>query len=184
MGQGPTRCGFGVINFFSVTVFFSVSLKMLSGKRKCGFLETRVAKKLKLPKELEIRVNSFLMKPRNYYSYIRGAKPRFEAYNLCLAAIDNAGSQTENDVLGDRTGSDQNVFWIVVYELAMDFLRWNTYGIQLSRDFKTISQKENVLGEIRNHFDSRFRDNFNVSNRLREYLEHKRLDKMYKRYCC
>ena len=120
------------------------------------------------------------MKPRDYYSYIHGARPRFEAYNLCLAAIDNAGSSMENDVLGDRTGCDQNVFWILVYELADDFLRWNTYGIQLSRDFKTISQKENVLGEIRNHFDYRCGDfcktgdNFNVLDRLREYIQGKR----------
>ena len=168
---------------------------MLSGKRKCVFLETRVAKKLKLPTDLAQRVNSFLMKPRNYHSYVRGAKPRFEAYNLCLAAIDNAGSLSANDVVGDRMGSDQNVFWILVYELADDFLRWKTYGTQLSRDFKTISRKENMTSEFRDRFDYRVcktdhmmpfnvSNVFNVSDRLSDYLEHKRLDQMWKRYGC
>ena len=104
---------------------------------------TPIATKLGIPKNVQQEINSFLMKPRHYYSYIYGVKPRFEAYELCLAAIDNAGSGMDNDVLdkwGARKGSDNPVFWLLVYELSDDFLRWKTYGIQLSRSYKVVSQ--------------------------------------------
>jgi len=60
-------------------------------KRNCGFLSESVAKRLKIDKNVEQLVNSFNLKPRDYYIYIHGSPPKHAAFELCLTAIKNAG---------------------------------------------------------------------------------------------
>jgi hypothetical protein len=109
----------------------------MMSKRTCGFLTTSVAKRLKLVKDSERLVNSFLMKPRDYYNYVHGTPPRHKAYTLCLAAIHSSGA----DVL-------MGLNWELVQLIAKDLFKWKRYGVRLSNSFQTISRKELVRNEL------------------------------------
>jgi len=59
---------------------------------KCGFLSEGDATHLGLSKNIEQLVNSFNMKPRDYYTYIHGSPPKHTAaFELCLRIIKQAG---------------------------------------------------------------------------------------------
>ena len=104
-------------------------------KRNCGFLTTSVAKRVKLSKNPERLINSFLMKPRDYYNYVHGTPPRHRAYTLCLAAIHG------QDTLMTKR-------YDFVKNCAEDLLIWESIGIRLSSSFKTISRKAFLLKEL------------------------------------
>ena len=120
----------------------------MSSKRMCPFLSPRLAKKMKLGLDAERLINSFLMKPRDYYSYIHGARPRFEAYNLCLAAIENASGFPKRKGCVYR-GSAGQYFLDVAQGVAADFLKLIRFGVQLSSCFKTISRKQYLLADYK-----------------------------------
>ena len=134
----------------------------MASKRKCGFLTTSVAKRIKLPEPAEHLVNSYLMKARDYYAYVHGTPPRHKAYTLCLAAIDNAGDdgRTRRGVINQAL-----YFRALVEEIADDLLRWESYGVQLSSSFQTISRKEFVrfqLSSVLCDFDHNNHDNKSI----------------------
>ena len=58
---------------------------------KCGFLSEGDATHLGLSKNIEQLVNSFNMKPRDYYTYIHGSPPKHTTFELCLRIIKQAG---------------------------------------------------------------------------------------------
>ena len=128
-------------------------------KRTCGFLTTSVAKHLELPKDSERLVNSFLMKPRDYYNYVHGTPPRHKAYTLCLAAIHNAGLR---NLVRNRY---RNVFWVEIEETALLLEMKDAYGVQLSSSLQTISREENVRLQL----DCIFMD-FEHNNRYNETI--------------
>ena len=124
---------------------------MTLSKRTCGFLTTSVAKRLKLPTALERKINSYLMKPRDYYAYMHGTPHRHKAYTLCLAAIHNAGS--------GGSDSSEGVFWLLAFEIADDLLLWERYGMHLPTDHKVISGKEMVRAQLGDVFCDYFWNN-------------------------
>ena len=139
----------------------------MASKRKCGFLTTSVAKRIKLPEPAEHVVNSYLMKARDYYAYVHGTPPRHKAYTLCLAAIHNAG-----DGGSARVGviNQSLYFRALVEEIAEDLLKWESYGVQLSTCFRTISREESLRGQLQSllcdweHNNSRKRSMLEILN--------------------
>ena len=120
-------------------------------KRKQGFVTTRLAKKLKLEKDVQRILNSFNMRPRDFYTYVHGQPHRHQAYLLCLAAIEFAGKDVREKY--HKQGLNlayQDIPYLseVSYSFAGRLERWRRFGLAFSNCYKTIAQKSKFHEEL------------------------------------
>ena len=94
---------------------------------------SKIAKRRKLCKDVETHLNSYLLKPRDFYNLIHGKKERHLAYELCLFMIDDMGSNAD----GSPRGID--------YDFAGQYARMKRVGVQFPCSMDLISKKYEVI---------------------------------------
>jgi hypothetical protein len=113
----------------------------MNSKRRCQFLSNRVAKKLKLCKNLEQHVNSFNMKARQFYDYVHGRKELYVAYTLCLASIVIAKYSTRS--------TSTKVFITQVQDEGNVFMSLCKTGVRFCTSVGDICNRQVMLHDLR-----------------------------------
>ena len=122
----------------------SFSFHKMSSKRKCGFLTTSVAKRLKLPQSIQHITNAFLLPPRKHYAlihqdhlaacYYGSQHTRPVRMRLIVAAI---------ECIDWDCNDAENVDLVVE-----SWVRAIKYGARISTCQKVLIRKDNVLSNL------------------------------------
>jgi hypothetical protein len=123
----------------------------MASKRKCGFLTTPVAKRLKLPKALLQYINRFLLPPRKQYAYFHqdlaacyyGTRiQRPLAMRFILAAI----------VFTKKFGQPFDEYWseeiCIIDGQCKTWMKAKQYGAVLPTCQKVMANKAQVLLQL------------------------------------
>jgi len=116
-------------------------------KRRSQWLSVQVAKRLKLCSDIQQHINSFNLKPRNFYDYVHGRKHRHPAYALCLLSLIHAKYMAGNP---SSPGYKINIprFILNARDSARKIQKLHKIGIRFSASAEIIWKQSVVFSDL------------------------------------